>query len=457
MKTLVHGIFRFAFSGLVLAALTACGGGGYGGGGGGGGGGATYTVGGTVTGLTGSGLILRNNGGGDLAVPVSGTFMFATKVANGAAYDVTVYTQPASPAQTCVITNGSGTMGSSNVTNVAVACTNTAYSVSGSVTGFSGPQLALSDLTLQSNLGGIHAFIDGRPSFAFGGFASGAAYAVTVGTQPSIAGWTCVVANGSGTMGSSNVTNVEVNCTTDTATGACGIPQATGLTSAGPAEGAWGGRFPSLRGDVTIGGSGVVAADGQAHFWVGDNEMWVGTVLASSSGVVSSVLTLYYRLAGGGPGGPMYFASSLLAELGFDTAAAGATLSGQYAPGDFSNCQPLNLSYSDVYRRPASLAAAAGVYTASDGNGYTLTVTIHSDGQLDGSDTLGCMLIGSFAVPDPAVNYYSAVADATTCGTLDGHYVGMLSLSDLVAPNDNLTLNLSLSNSGAAIFQRLTR
>jgi hypothetical protein len=184
--------------------------------------------------------------------------------------------------------------------------------------------------------------------------------------------------------------------------------------------------------------------------------MWVGSVLASSSGAVSSMLTRYERLAGGGPGGPKDSGSPFSEALGFDTAAAGATLSGKYE-GALSDCQPLNLSYSDVYRRPASLATAAGVYTASDGNGYTLTVTIQSDGQLDGSDTLGCVLIGSVAVPDPAVNYYSAVADATTCGTLDGHYVGMLSLSDLVAPNDNLTLNLSLSNSGAAIFKRLTR
>ena len=111
--------------------MVACGGGG-----GGGGGGATYTVGGTVTGLTGSGLILRNNGGGNLAVPVSGMFTFATKVANGAAYAVTVGTQPTNPAQTCVVTNGSGTMGSSNVTNVTVTCTLNGF------TGFiSGPYL----------------------------------------------------------------------------------------------------------------------------------------------------------------------------------------------------------------------------------------------------------------------------------------------------------------------------
>ena len=116
-----HRLFHFAFPGLLLMTLAACGGGsGYGGGGGGG---ATYTVGGTVSGITGSGLVLRNNGGDDLPVSASGMFTFATTVANGAAYDVTVYTQPANPAQACVVTNGSGTIGSSNVTNVAVVCT----------------------------------------------------------------------------------------------------------------------------------------------------------------------------------------------------------------------------------------------------------------------------------------------------------------------------------------------
>ena len=103
----------------MLVLLSGCGGSGYGGGGGGG---ATYTVGGTVSGLTGSGLVLRNNGGDDLPVSASGTFAFATEVANGAAYVVTVFTQPANPTQTCVVTNGSGTMGSSNVTNISVTC-----------------------------------------------------------------------------------------------------------------------------------------------------------------------------------------------------------------------------------------------------------------------------------------------------------------------------------------------
>lgn len=94
--------------------------------GGGGGVGAppapTYTIGGTVSGLTGSGLILQNNGGNNLAIS-NGAFSFTTALATGAAYVVTVLTPPTGPSQTCtVVTNGSGTVGAANVTNVAVLC-----------------------------------------------------------------------------------------------------------------------------------------------------------------------------------------------------------------------------------------------------------------------------------------------------------------------------------------------
>ncbi len=90
----------------LLTALTACGGGGYGGGGG-----TTYTVGGTLSGLTGSGLVLQDNGGDNLALSANGAFTFATKLPAGTAYSVSVLTQPTSPSETCLISNGSGTVG----------------------------------------------------------------------------------------------------------------------------------------------------------------------------------------------------------------------------------------------------------------------------------------------------------------------------------------------------------
>ena len=78
-----------------------------------------HSVGGTVSGLSGT-VVLQDNGGDDLSVTGNGSFTFATPVASGAGYSVTVKTNPS--GQSCTVSNGSGTVGSANVTNVAVSC-----------------------------------------------------------------------------------------------------------------------------------------------------------------------------------------------------------------------------------------------------------------------------------------------------------------------------------------------
>ena len=80
----------------------------------------TYSVGGTVSGLTGTGLALQNNGVDTLAIAADGPFTFLTELVDTTAYAVTVSAQPTS--QTCSVTNGSGTIAAADVTNVAVDC-----------------------------------------------------------------------------------------------------------------------------------------------------------------------------------------------------------------------------------------------------------------------------------------------------------------------------------------------
>ncbi len=65
-------------------------------------------------------MTLLDNGTDSLTVTANGAFTFKTALATGATYSVTVGTQPT--GETCTVTNGSGTVGSANVTNVAVAC-----------------------------------------------------------------------------------------------------------------------------------------------------------------------------------------------------------------------------------------------------------------------------------------------------------------------------------------------
>ena len=105
--------------------------------------------------------------------------------------------------------NGSGTVGSANITNVAVTCTAAStYSIGGTVSGLSGT------VVLQDN-GGNDLSVGASGAFTFStALATGSAYSVTVKTNP--AGQTCSVANGSGTVGSANITNVAVTCTAAT-------------------------------------------------------------------------------------------------------------------------------------------------------------------------------------------------------------------------------------------------
>jgi 6-phosphogluconolactonase len=81
-----------------------------------------YTLGGTVSGLSGAGLVLQLNGGHDLAVSADGSFTFAANIAASGTYQVTVKTQPTGPAQTCSVANGLGDLAGANVANVAVSC-----------------------------------------------------------------------------------------------------------------------------------------------------------------------------------------------------------------------------------------------------------------------------------------------------------------------------------------------
>jgi len=80
------------------------------------------SISGTVSGLRGTGLILQNEGGNDLAVNTNGAFTFKTPTTQGGKYDITVRQQPVNPTQSCVVNRGSGIV-HGNVTDVGVVCT----------------------------------------------------------------------------------------------------------------------------------------------------------------------------------------------------------------------------------------------------------------------------------------------------------------------------------------------
>ncbi len=168
---------------------------------------SSFTVGGTLTGLAATGtVVLQDNLGDSLPLMANGGFTFATPVASGAPYSVTVLTQPSGLGQTCTVTAGTGTVGAAKVTSVVVSCGANTYTIGGTVTGLPAGQ----SLVLQDN-GGDNLPVSANGAFTFAtGVASGNPYAVTVHTQP--VSVSCVVSAGSGTVAGSNVSSVVVNC-----------------------------------------------------------------------------------------------------------------------------------------------------------------------------------------------------------------------------------------------------
>src|SRR5206468_1858501 len=138
----------------------------------------TYVVGGQITGLAGS-VVLQNSAGDNLALTANGSFAFATPVPSGGAYAITVLTQPTSPTQACVVTQGSGAVTNAAVTSVRVVCTTSAFSVAGTITGLAANESVVlqnngsDDLTVGAN--GLFTFATPVPS--------GQPYQVTVLTN----------------------------------------------------------------------------------------------------------------------------------------------------------------------------------------------------------------------------------------------------------------------------------
>jgi len=126
-------------------ALSGCSGGGSGARGGGVA--QTYTIGGTISGLSASGLTIAD-GSQTLSPAANATsFVFPTAVPSGAAYSVSVSSQPS--GETCLLESGSGMVGSANITNIQLSCN--ANNMTG--TAATGSPIAGSAVTLVDSAG----------------------------------------------------------------------------------------------------------------------------------------------------------------------------------------------------------------------------------------------------------------------------------------------------------------
>ena len=182
-----------------VLALTACGGGG-------GGGGARHAIGGTVSGLTGT-VVLVLSGVERLSIASNGPFMFSTTFRPGRTYVVNVVSQPA--GLVCNVQNGGGQMPAADVTDIVVTCgppgVQEVYrAIGGTISGLTGTVVLYPGSYMDEQ-----AFSTNGP-FAFAELSAiGGMYDVQVTQQPD--GQICAIADGYGEV-SRQATNVLVNC-----------------------------------------------------------------------------------------------------------------------------------------------------------------------------------------------------------------------------------------------------
>ena len=186
-----------------------------------GGGSGNLTLGGTVTGMTKTGLTLTNNGGTPLVIqPNVSTFYFPDLIGSDEKYDVQIKDLP--EGAKCVPTYNTGRTGAYNVTSVRFDCYNVPRDLGGTID----PNHPLKNAGLILNNGQVQLPVGaGATEFTFtqtttnaagvastaGQVGDGEPFGVTVLQQPS--GQTCTVSNGSGYMGHVNFKGVVVSCT----------------------------------------------------------------------------------------------------------------------------------------------------------------------------------------------------------------------------------------------------
>ncbi|MCP5501116.1 MAG: Ig-like domain-containing protein [Leptospiraceae bacterium] len=221
----------------------------------------TYTIGGTLSGLSGI-LVLQNNAGDNLSLTANGSFSFGTAVNSGSNYSVTVLTQPS--GQTCTVSSGTGTA-TANVASVSVSCGTITYTIGGTISGLTGT------VVLQNNLADDKTIsADGNFTFATA-INSGSSYSVTVKTQPT--GQICSVTGGTGTA-TANVASVSLSCSTPA--------KFTALSGvAGVSTGAYGGSIVDSSGNIYVAARTSGNLDGQIKAGTAD----VAIIKYNSSGV----------------------------------------------------------------------------------------------------------------------------------------------------------------------------
>lgn len=169
----------------------------------------------------------------------------------------------------------------------------------------------------------------------------------------------------------------------------------------------------------TMNVAGLVSEDGEARFVSDEGYQYVISLSVHGNELSGS-------LRGYAPQG-MVFVNGQSLTTGTITGSVSerSSLTGGFsaAGGDTGS---FSLSYDGTaYERASSIGLLEGLWGYQLSNGYSLSVSIGSNGEVFGQDSDGCVYSGEVRTIDTQFNLYRLNLGVTLCGGFNGSYEGL--------------------------------
>ncbi|HUN55665.1 MAG TPA: beta-propeller fold lactonase family protein [Smithella sp.] len=416
--------------------------------------GYSYTISGTVSGMAGSGLVLQDNGGDDQTVTVDGPFSFQTALSDGSAYSVTVKTQPTNPAQTCVVSNGTGSINGSPVLNVAVSCTQNAGPVTVDPFG-------LFAYVSNANTNNIAGFtIDPSSSATPGALAT-----VTGSPFPAGANPTQVTIDPSGqfayaaNLGSNTVSAYAI----DTNSGSLTYGALTAISGS-----PYNAQMNPFSVTIYPYVSGTFASSGEFAYVpnMGSGNISAYTI-SSIDGSLSPItgspfaagnspagVTIYYVPSSTYVQGPFAYVPNMSDSTisAYTIGTDGSLTASLTSPTVSTGSWPIAIA---VYADPGNKFATA--YVATMGSGAVSVYTINTDGSLSSSGTTPSVTAGTYPASITLyTNATGAFAYVSNMGSANISVFAISSADGSLSPNPGTTVNSGTYPNPVAIYSTAT-
>jgi sugar lactone lactonase YvrE len=183
--------------------------------------------------------------------------------------------------------------------------------------------------------------------------------------------------------------------------------------------------------------TGIIAENHRAQFVsVSAGTQYAGTVSMSGttlSGQATAYAPFGSTFLDGTHVGPVTISASVNQRVSINGSFSGV--------GDNGT---ISLTYDSHYVRPSSFATIQGTWQVNNDAALgTVQFVISSTGTATGSTGTGCLIAGGFSILNPAYNAYQVDISLSNCGTGNGTYFGLATLTDTSVQNDTMITGIS--------------